>query len=126
MTPGIAIAFVVLLTALATFQLLLAAGLPFGRFAWGGQHPVLPLRLRVSSVLAVVTYAIFAFIALERVDVTNVFTDPLTAIITLWVIAGYLLLSVLSNLASKSAKEKRVMVPLSLTLGILATVIAVG
>lgn len=79
-----------------------------------------------SAALAVVTYAIFAFIALERVDVTNVFTDPLTAIITMWVIAGYLLLSVLSNLASKSAKEKRVMVPLSLTLGILATVIAVG
>ncbi|TFC81485.1 hypothetical protein E3T24_15115 [Cryobacterium sp. TmT2-59] len=126
MTPGIAIAFVSMLTALATFQLLLAAGLPFGRFAWGGQHPVLPPRLRVGSVLAVVTYAIFAFIALERVDITNVVTDPLVAVITMWVIAGYLMLSVLPNLASKSAKEKRVMVPVSFTLGILATLIAVG
>ncbi|MCY7289538.1 MAG: hypothetical protein LH624_15165 [Cryobacterium sp.] len=105
MTPGVAIAFVVLLTALAAFQLLLAAGLPFGRFAWGGQHPVLPPRLRVGSALAVVTYAIFAFIALERVDITNVFTDPLVAVIAAWAIAGYLMLSVLPNLASKSAEE---------------------
>ena len=77
-------------------------------------------------MLAVVTYAIFAFIALLRVEVTNVFTDPLVAVITMWAIAGYLMLSVLPNLASKSAKEKRVMVPVSLTLGILATRIAIG
>lgn len=42
----------------------------------------------------------------------------------MWVIAGFLILSVLPNLASKSAPEKQVMVPVSLALAILATIIA--
>lgn len=126
MTLGLAIAFVVLLTALTVFQSLLAAGLPFGRFAWGGQYTVLPPRLRVGSALSVVVYALFAFIAFERADITNVFSSSPIAVITMWVIAAYLLLSVLPNLASKSASEKRVMVPVSLALAILATLIAVS
>lgn len=124
MTPGLAIAFVVMLTALAVFQLMLAAGLPFGRFAWGGQHIVLPRQLRVGSALSIVAYAIFAFIALERADITNAFPARLVAVIAMWVIAGFLILSVLPNLASKSAPEKQVMVPVSLALAILATLIA--
>jgi hypothetical protein len=71
-------------------------------------------------------YAIFAFIALERADITHVFLARLIAVIAMWVIAGYLILSVLPNFASKSAPEKRVMVPVSLTLAILATLIAVS
>lgn len=126
MTPGLAIAFVVMLTALAVFQLMLAAGLPFGRFAWGGQHMVLPRRLRVGSVLSVAVYAMFAFIAIERAHITNIVPAQLVAVVAMWVIAGYLILSVLPNLASKSAREKRVMVPVSLALAILATLIAVG
>lgn len=126
MTSGIAIVFVLLLTALAAFQLLLAAGLPFGRFAWGGQYTILPPRLRVGSALSVVAYAVFAFIAFERADITKVFTAPLVAVIAMWVIAGYLILSVLPNLASKSMAEKIVMVPVSLALAIFATLIAIG
>jgi Kef-type K+ transport system membrane component KefB len=126
MTPALAIAFVVLLAALAVFQLMLAAGLPFGRFAWGGQHKVLPRRLRVGSALSVLAYGIFAFIAVERADITNVVLARLVAVVAMWVIAGYLILSVLANLASKSASEKRMMVPVSLALATLATLIAVG
>jgi hypothetical protein len=44
----------------------------------------------------------------------------------MWVIALYLILSVLPNLASKGALEKRVMVFVSLALAILATLIAVS
>ena len=125
MTLGLVTSFVVLLAALTVFQLLLAAGLPLGRCAWGGQSRVLPPRLRVGSALSVVAYALFAFIAFERTDITNVFPSTLIAVISMWVIAVYLILSVLPNLASKSALEKRVMVPVSLALAILATFIAV-
>ena len=37
-----AVVALALLAALAVFQGLLVAGLPLGRFAWGGQHEVLP------------------------------------------------------------------------------------
>jgi hypothetical protein len=41
-------------------------------------------------------------------------------------IAGYLVLGVFPNLASKSQHEKRVMVPVSLLLAILAILIAIS
>lgn len=44
----------------------------------------------------------------------------------MWVVAAYLSLSVLPNLASKSRHEKRVMVPVSLVLAVLAFLIALG
>jgi hypothetical protein len=126
LTTALTIIFVVLLAALAVFQLLLVAGLPLGRFAWGGQHNILPARLRAGSALSVVIYTIFAFVALERSGITTVITAPLVGIIAMWVIAGYLALSVLPNLASKSPHEKRMMVPVSLGLAILAILIATG
>ena len=42
----------VLLGGLAVFQALLALGAPLGAFAWGGQHRVLPTRLRVGSAVS--------------------------------------------------------------------------
>ena len=41
-----AIAACILMAALAVFQAALIAGAPLGRFAWGGQHDVLPAKLR--------------------------------------------------------------------------------
>ena len=55
-----AIALSVILLALAIFQLALALGAPLGRFAWGGQHRVLPVRLRIGSAIAIVIYAVIA------------------------------------------------------------------
>lgn len=57
---------VVILAGLAVFQVLLAAGRPLGRFAWGGQHDVLPPNLRTGSLVSILLYAVFAVIILER------------------------------------------------------------
>ncbi|MDQ1556611.1 MAG: hypothetical protein QOI02_1613, partial [Actinomycetota bacterium] len=48
------------------------------------------------------------------------------AIIAMWVIAGFLALSILPNLASKSRHEKRLMVPVSLGLATLAILVAIS
>jgi len=49
-----AIAFVTLIGLLVLFQLSLAFGAPWGRFAWGGQHPgVLPLGSRIASGVSI-------------------------------------------------------------------------
>ncbi len=54
--------FCLLLAALAGFQAALLAGAPLGEYAWGGQHRVLPRRLRIGSAVAIVLYLLFAVI----------------------------------------------------------------
>lgn len=119
MTLAIPLAFCALLGILAVFQVLLIIGLPLGRFAWGGQHAVLPARLRVGSAVSILVYAAFATVALDRAALVSFLPAP-ADVVAMWVIAAYLLLSVLPNLASKSSDERRVMVPVSLVLAGLA------
>ncbi len=130
MFPEIAVvfcaaAFCAALGALALFQMLLIVGLPLGRYAWGGQNRVLPARLRVGSAIAIAIYAVMAVIALGRAELISVL-PPLVAAVAMWVVAAYLLLSVVPNLASKSQSERRVMVPVSLLLAVLAVAVALG
>ena len=58
-----------LLAALAVLQLLVASGLPYGRFVWGGTHRVLPHGLRVASAASVLVYAGLAALLLSRAGV---------------------------------------------------------
>jgi hypothetical protein len=44
------------LVGLICFQLLLAAGLPLGEYAWGGAHRILPRSLRIGSLVATFIY----------------------------------------------------------------------
>jgi hypothetical protein len=61
-----AIVATVVFAALAVLQLLVAVGKPYGRLVWGGAHRVLPARLRIGSVIAVVLYAAFTLVLLDR------------------------------------------------------------
>ena len=70
-----AIALTVILAALAVFQLALALGAPLGRFAWGGQHRVLPTGLRVGSLVSIVVYAVIVVLALDKVGLIDVVPD---------------------------------------------------
>lgn len=46
-----AVAFVIVTAGAITFEVALAIGMPWGRYAMGGAHPgVLPTRLRVAAV----------------------------------------------------------------------------
>lgn len=54
-----AIAATVVLTGLAVFQLLLAAGAPLGEAAWGGTtEGQLSTGLRVGSAISIVVYTV--------------------------------------------------------------------
>jgi hypothetical protein len=127
MTPAsiATIAFVALLSILAVFQLALAAGAPLGRLAWGGQNRVLPTRMRIGSVASVAVYALFAVVALDRSGLIDVLPD-LVARIAMWVVFGYLVLSIVPNLLSKSPPERAVMVPVTAVLAVLALLVALG
>lgn len=114
-----------LLFALGTFQLLLATGAPIGHFAWGGEHRVLPGRLRLGSIVSTVLYAKFAVVILDRAGIIAVLPGRVTQV-GIWVIAGVFLLCAIPNLSSRSKAERYVMAPLTLILSCLCVVIGLG
>lgn len=120
-----ALALTVVLSLLAIFQLALALGAPLGRFAWGGQHRVLPQRMRVGSIVSILIYALIALCALDRAGAIDVFPDIVSAV-AMWVIFGYFALGVVLNAISKSKPERAVMVPITIVLTVLSLLIALG
>jgi hypothetical protein len=121
-----AILTTVILAALAIFQLALAAGAPIGRFAWGGQHNVLPTRLRVGSAVSILLYALFAIILLQRADLAAVFGSDTFVQVATWVLFGYFTLGILMNGISRSKAERNTMVPVTLVLAVLTLLVALG
>lgn len=114
-----------MLAGLVCFQLLLAAGLPLGHYAWGGAHRVLPRALRISSVLTTVIYVLAAVIILEAANIIDLVASaelPRTAV---WILAGFFGIGVVMNAVSRSAKERR-MSFVALSLSVLCVVVALA
>ena len=120
-----ALALIVLLALLAVFQLALVCGAPLGHFAWGGQHRVLPARMRVGSLIAIVIYALIALVSLDRIGAIQVFPNAV-AVVAMWVIVAYFALGIAMNAMSKSRSERAVMVPLTIVLTVLSLLVALG
>jgi hypothetical protein len=122
----LAVVFCLILAALAVFQGALIGGAPLGEYAWGGQHRVLPRRLRLGSAVSIALYALFAIVALAKAGVLEVLPGTPLVGIAMWVIAGYLILGVPLNAISRSRKERFVMTPTVLVLAGLAIALAVS
>lgn len=120
-----ALALTVVLAALAVFQLALVLGAPLGRFAWGGQHRVLPARLRIGSAVSILIYAVIALIAWDRVGAIDLFPDAFSQI-AMWVIFAYFALGIVMNAISRSKQERYTMVPVTIVLAVLSFLIAMG
>ncbi|MCW4386349.1 hypothetical protein OH146_11250 [Salinibacterium sp. SYSU T00001] len=120
-----AVLILVILAALAVFQLALIAGAPLGRFAWGGQYRVLPTKLRVGSVVSIVLYVLFAGVVLDKVGVIDVFADAV-ADVAMWVLFAYFTLGILMNAISRSKPERYVMTPVCVVLAAASLVIALS
>jgi hypothetical protein len=120
-----AVALCVILAALAVFQLSLALGAPLGRFAWGGQHRVLPVRLRIGSAVSIVIYTVIAAIALDRAGVIDVVSDVVSTV-GMWVVFAYFVLGIPMNAISRSKPERYTMTPIVVVLAVLSLVVALG
>jgi hypothetical protein len=114
------------LGALAVFQVLLVLGAPLGRFAWGGQHRVLPTPLRAGSVVSIVIYALLATVVLARADLVSLAVPAGVVRTATWAVVVYLLLGVGLNLASRSKPERAVMSPVTAVLCALYAVVALS
>lgn len=113
MTTYAAAAVCLLLAGLSLFQVILALGAPLGRFAWGGQHRVLPTRLRAAGAVSIAVYAVLATIVLARADVVNTRLSDEVVRVGAWVVAVYFLVAIGGNLMSRSKPERAVMAPLA-------------
>jgi ABC-type amino acid transport system permease subunit len=122
----VAVLFCAVLAALAVFQGLLIGGAPLGEYAWGGQHRVLPRRLRIGSLVSIALYAAFGMVALAKTGVVELFPGTPVVDVAMWVLAGYLTLGVPMNAISRSRKERLVMTPTALALAGLAIALAVS
>lgn len=120
-----AVLLCVLLGALLIFQIALIAGAPIGHFAWGGQHRVLPARLRIGSAVSLVIYVFIGLLALDRAGAVDVFPDALSTI-GMWVVVAYLTLGIALNAISRSKPERYTMVPVTVVLVALSLLVALG
>jgi hypothetical protein len=120
-----AIALTVILALLAVFQLALALGAPLGRFAWGGQHRVLPTRLRMGSLVSIVIYGLVAVLALDKVGLTDVVPDVVSDI-GMWVVFAYFVLGIPLNAISRSKPERYTMTPVVAVLAVLSLLVALS
>jgi hypothetical protein len=120
-----AIALTVILAVLAVFQLALVFGAPLGHFAWGGQHRVLPTRLRIGSLVSIVIYAVIAVLALDRAGAIDVVSDSVSTV-GMWIVFAYFVLGIPLNAISRSKPERYTMTPVVAVLAILSLLVALG
>jgi len=122
---GLAALAVVVLAGLAVFQALLIAGQPLGRFAWGGQHTVLPTGLRVGSAFSIALYAGFAVLILCAAGSLALLPTGFVDV-AMWVLTGYFALGIGLNAISRSMPERLVMTPLVAVLFTCCLVVALA
>ncbi|MCZ2839648.1 hypothetical protein [Modestobacter sp. VKM Ac-2985] len=118
-----AVVGVALLGGLAVFQVSLIAGAPLGRFAWGGQHEVLPTGLRIGSAVSIVVYGLVAVLLLQVAGALDVLPRSV-ADVAIWVLTAYFAVGVLMNAVSRSRPERLVMTPVALALAVVCLVLA--
>ncbi len=117
--------FAAMIAGLALFQVALAAGAPWGRFAWGGAHEKLPAGFRIGSLVSLLVYGTCAAIILDRAGLVEAVSDDVSRT-GAFVVAGFMSLGVAMNAISRSKPERFTMTPVALVLAGTAWVVALG
>lgn len=114
------------LAGLFLFQIALIAGAPIGRFAWGGQHDILPRTLRISSGSSLILYGVFAAFLLEKAGWIAIINNPTLVTIGMWVITGYFVLGIVVNAVSRSRHERALMTPVAALLAVAFLIVSLS
>ena len=108
----------ILFGVIATMTVLVACGLPLGEFTMGGQHKILPKKLRIVAVISVAIQIFAMIIILQAGGFISLWWSFKVTKYICFFFAAYLSLNTIMNIISKSKKEKYVMTPISLIAGI--------
>lgn len=126
MIEVIALIATAILACLAIFQLAAGLGAPIGHFTLGGQHKVLPPKLRIASFLSILIDALFAFFILSKSGVIESFLITEVLTVVMWIFTFYFAVGVVMNGISRSKAERLTMTPLSLIVGILFFIVTIA
>ena len=116
----------ILAGSLVAFQLLLAAGLPFGKMAWGGENAKLSKKLRISSFISSLILVYASVVLLEKAGLVNIIDNNTAINISAWIYVFVFGLSTMGNITSKSKYEKIVMTPVAIYLVVAFLIAIVG
>jgi hypothetical protein len=119
-----ALVFAVVAVGVIGFQLALALGAPWGRYAMGGAFPGrFPPAMRVAAAIQAVLIALLAVIVSSAVGLAL----PGLAVTfpwLVWVVVVVSGLAVLLNAISRSAGERRIWLPVALVLLVSSLLVA--
>ena len=126
MTTAAAVLFAAIAAGVVAFQVALALGAPWGAWAMGGSFPGrFPPRLRVAAVVQAVLIALLGAIVLSGAGVVlGELPDGLRWL--LWLPVAFSALSLVLNIITPSAGERRIWAPVAAGLLVTALVVAVG
>ena len=86
---------------------------------------MLPARLRIGSLVAIVIYAIIAVLALDRVGLVDVVPDAVSTI-GMWVVFAYFVIGIPLNAISRGKPEWYVMTPVVTVLAVLSLLVVLS
>jgi hypothetical protein len=117
----------VVVVAMSLFQTLLAMGRPLGHAAFGGEHRVLPKKLRLVSAISAIVFLLALYLILARGGFFGA-TIKSSSIARggIWFLVTIFALSTLANLASHSRWERYFMAPIALVLVACCTTLALN
>ncbi len=98
------------------FQLALALGAPWGAYSMGGAFPGrLPPMMRLAAVAQAILLGLMAAVVLSRAGLVLPQWSQTAGWLT-WVVAAFAAVSVVLNVITPSAGERRLWVPVTLVL----------
>jgi predicted neutral ceramidase superfamily lipid hydrolase len=116
--------YAALITCVILFQFALAAGMPWGELAWGGNHPgTLPRELRIASGTSGAVLLALAFVVLVRAGLL-LQSWKHRARQLIWVAVGYSALGVVANAITPSTWERIVWLPVTILLLVASLIVA--
>lgn len=105
-----------LIGAVILFQLALAVGAPWGRYAMGGAFPgAMPPAMRVAAVVQALVLALFGCVIAARAGLLRA-GAPSAVRLGAWAVTGLVGVSLVLNLITPSAGERLIWAPIVLIL----------
>ena len=100
---------------MALFQLSLACGAPFGEYALGGHHRILPKKMRPASAVFALIFAFIGFCFLQRGGIVNPGLNRLLVSVVIIINIIFMAYAIIGNaFLTKSRKERYLMTPISI------------
>lgn len=124
LTEAAAWAFTIATTGVILFQVALALGAPWGAYAMGGVSPGrFPPRLRVAALIQALLLGVAIAIVLARAGLAFPGLADWASVL-IWLVVALALVALVLNLASRSAGERRLWVPVAAVMLVSSLVVA--